>query len=89
MVELKIDNCNHCPFRDHSGVHTPGGAKPVCNHARAVDVRGINKREPYHWKHRVLRKDGKIPEWCPIKLINEGVVIIPMHIRLKREEDFQ
>ncbi len=75
MVELKIESCNHCPFRDHSGAFTSGGAKPICDHEKVLKVRGVGKKDYYHWRHRILKENGKIPGWCPIKLINEGKLV--------------
>ncbi len=72
MVELKIKDCHECPFEGSSGAFTYTGAKPVCDHGLATQIRGVGKKDPYHWHHRILKENGKIPEWCPIKLINEG-----------------
>lgn len=65
-VFIKIDDCNECPHWDHSGSYTRSGAQPICNHEEATK-RGLGKRDPYHWRHRILREDGKIPSWCPLK----------------------
>lgn len=83
-MEIKINktikNCEECRHIDHSGGFTPGGAKPVCDHPKAVDMAGTGK-DKYHWKHRVIpykrvmldelrsvrRPKNSIPEWCPLK----------------------
>jgi len=37
-MKIEIDvRCATCHHRDHSGVFTPGGAKPICGHPDAVE----------------------------------------------------
>lgn len=72
-IEINIEKCNDCFHLDHSGAFTPGGSKPICGHNEACGtVRAkTHKSEPYHWIHRVVRRDKtsklQIPEWCPLK----------------------
>lgn len=77
MVSINIQTCEDCPYVDHSGAFTPGGAQDICD---APDVIAAVKREHpllkgnevFNWKYRVIRnkrKDGSlmIPKWCPLR----------------------
>ena len=81
-VFIEITNCDACPYGDHSGSFTPGGAKPICGHSDASDKATENKEinflvedlivgdkikaGKHHWIHRVI-KDNEIPTWCPLR----------------------
>jgi hypothetical protein len=77
-ITVVINTCKDCRHRTHSGSFTPGGAKPVCGHDRAIPSRrsmgdrpgyefGMKASDRHHWKLRVLNSDLSIPNWCPIK----------------------
>ena len=66
-VTVVLKSCEDCHYKEHSGAFTPGGAKPVCGHSDAVDIRGKGKEDPFSWRHRVLKSNLRIPSWCPLK----------------------
>lgn len=73
-VTIKINTCKECPHVGHSGAFTPGGAKTTCDAPDVVTSvgcynlsKGIELREVYHWKHRVIR--NRIPIWCPLRKV--------------------
>ena len=41
-VVIKIETCNDCMHKNHTGAFTPGGAKPCCNHPHTVEMRGAD-----------------------------------------------
>lgn len=96
-VSIKIETCEDCPYVSHSGVFTPGGAKPTCDGVGAVEAvtcyklsEGKELKDPYHWKHRVIRnkrKDGSlmIPTWCPLKEIMYGEQIVRRMMAIMEE----
>ena len=80
-VSIIINNCSDCPYVDHSGSFTPGGAKQICGHSDAAERATKNKEVDFlvddvygekvkagihHWIHRVIINDN-IPDWCPLK----------------------
>jgi hypothetical protein len=75
MVDITCRNCKH---RDHSGMFTKGGAKPICSHPEATALvmkyreRSGKKppRDKYNWSHRRLNMKG-LPQWCPLKNCKE------------------
>lgn len=70
-IIVTINSCKDCRHLDHSGAFTPGGAKSICGHNKAVDTmtkesKFINEEDRHHWRHRQI--DIKtIPENCPLK----------------------
>lgn len=77
-VSLLISTCGDCPFVDHSGAFTPGGARDICSHKKAVDSfaagvegmeesRGQQIPSRYHWRYRVVDRSTAPPEKCPIR----------------------
>lgn len=68
-VSLRIATCGDCPFVDHSGAFTPGGAKSICGHVDAYKTFGRNKKgqERYEWRHRMVNRSGSPPELCPLR----------------------
>ena len=67
-ITVIIENCKDCRHKDHSGAFTVGGAKAICGHSGAVEIQvDKGRKDPYHWKHRVLNDDYSIPNWCPMK----------------------
>ena len=62
MEEVReIENCPSCPYRDHTGAFTPGGAKPVCGHQKTIDAKG------YSCFDRVIPEPSTAtPAWCPL-----------------------
>jgi hypothetical protein len=72
VKQIIIKNCPECPFLDHTGGFTFGGAKPCCNHPKTIKEKGnncFNRIIPYP-----LDQDFKIPieipEWCPLSDAN-------------------
>lgn len=68
-VTLVIPTCGQCPFVDHSGAFTPGGAQPICGHRDApstfaVDIAGD---ERFHWKYRQVNLESAPPDQCPLR----------------------
>ena len=69
---IRIKSCYDCPYYDHSGGFTPGGAQPICAHPNTIGQKG------YSWTKRVIpfevKKDSgrpinvpkEIPKWCPL-----------------------
>lgn len=62
-IKIKIKSCNDCRHLSHSGAFTPGGAKPVCDHDKAIPTKeeigskrwgGKITKDLYHWKNRVI-----------------------------------
>lgn len=70
-VFLQIPTCGRCPFVDHSGSFTPGGAKTICNHRDAVETFAANVagEDRYHWKYRQVNHDAAPPEQCPLRVL--------------------
>ena len=80
QITVIIDKCRQCRHIDHSGAFTPGGAKPVCGHDKAVELATAQKTfkkvpagkadDKYHWRHRVIKhpdNDERMPHWCPLR----------------------
>lgn len=71
-ANIKIDKCKNCPYLDHSGMFTKGGAKPVCDGPGCVDsfTRSKtfrNKDDKFHWRHRVVDPEKTPPKnKCPL-----------------------
>ncbi len=76
-VFIEIDKCDDCPYLDHSGSFTSGGAKQICGHNEASEKATRNKKFKtpaalYHWHHRRISANLKtgnliIPRWCPLR----------------------
>lgn len=68
-VALRIPTCGKCPFVDHSGAFTPGGAKPICGHRDAPDTfaASIVGDEHYHWHYRQVNPASAPPDQCPLR----------------------
>jgi recombinational DNA repair protein (RecF pathway) len=80
-VTVNLTTCRACHHSDHSGGFTIRGARVICGHSDACEVRrtreDLAKEYPeyvkdyakaswrHHWYNRVT--DGVIPEWCPLK----------------------
>jgi len=69
--KIIITSCHGCPFRDHSGGFTPGGAKPICMKTDPTRVlpftAGLDHRDV---PTRVAT--NVIPSWCPLP--KDGIV---------------
>lgn len=78
-VQLVINTCGECPYVDHSGAFTPGGAKDICQHKNAVasfaghigddapNPDNLAGGDRYHWKHRIVDRGAEPPPQCPIR----------------------
>ena len=71
-VVVTLETCFDCRSIDHSGAFTKGGVKTICNHNDAVEFFTVgktlrNKRDKYHWRHRVIKNPYKIPGLCPLR----------------------
>ena len=66
-VNIEIKKCSGCPYKDHSGQWTPGGARNICGHYKARITFGNGNS---HWEHRVLVNglNASPPEQCPLRL---------------------
>jgi hypothetical protein len=69
-VQLSIPTCGDCPFVDHSGAFTEGGAKSICGHRNALGTftEHVVGEDRYHWKHRVVDSGTAPPPQCPIRV---------------------
>ena len=73
-ITTHIQNCDECPYCDHSGAFTPGGAKPICNHPKILETKGYDwdkrvipyRREFIFNDERSILKPKRIPDWCPL-----------------------
>lgn len=74
QIIIKIERCEDCPHKDHTGGFTKGGPKPCCHHPNVVESRGhncFNRVIPYKDEYvprleREARLTIKIPDWCPL-----------------------
>jgi hypothetical protein len=70
---LRIKNCGKCPYVDHSGAFTPGGAKDICGHPEAVETftSSVDRDDPnqdkWHWRHRAVDRELPPPAECPLR----------------------
>lgn len=76
MKCLPVASCLECPYRDHSGRFTPGGAYPLCGAVKhrgrkPTDYEGVMRVLPWEPAadesgHTYRKGTGVIPEWCPL-----------------------
>lgn len=72
-VFLKIEKCSSCPFIEHSGGFTKGGAQWLCGH-KDYPKELAHKR----WYRPLLDKKNptevpkEIPKWCPLRKTEIG-----------------
>ena len=82
LITVEVNYCRQCRHVDHSGGFTKGGARTICGHSDACEVRK-SKEEftaeypmyakefdgdfKYHWYNRIIENEKKIPDWCPLK----------------------
>jgi hypothetical protein len=77
QIITNIHKCIDCPYYDHSGAFTPGGAISICQHNEApyfgtlsglVNFLDIKKKERAEivFGPRKLNDDMSIPDWCPL-----------------------
>lgn len=64
-VALTIPTCGDCPFVDHSGAFTPGGAKAICGHRNAVET--FAGDHGADWTYRQVDRDTAPPAQCPLR----------------------
>lgn len=76
VVALAIKTCGKCPFVDHSGAFTPGGAKATCGHRDAPDTFAatVEGDERYHWQHRQVDRSAAPPSQCPLRPENAAAL---------------
>lgn len=77
MAEItnKNNSCDGCPFQDHSGAFTPGGAQATCRHPDAprssdpvpAQYSKDRRYDRYHWYHRRIGTGNPSPKWCPLR----------------------
>jgi hypothetical protein len=56
MIIQKEVSCKNCRYQGHSGAFTPGGAKPICNHSKAMLAFYPGTAEEYEAKHKEWQK---------------------------------
>jgi hypothetical protein len=82
-VTVKIETCDDCRHRDHTGGFTPGGAKPCCHHPVTVafndghkvipykneypDNRNVFHKHTFNTEMKPIRIPKGIPDWCALK----------------------
>lgn len=72
VIKTVITNCYECPFEDHTGAFTEGGAQPCCSHEQVIATKGTNcfkriipfKRVGDNKSRVLIPKE--IPDWCPL-----------------------
>jgi len=80
--KIVITSCVKCPYMNHSGAFTKGGAWPVCHGPGVVNWSNVNKTLAYNdpeanekWSPPILpvhepvgrQYSGVIPDWCPLE----------------------
>lgn len=77
---ITVGNCTKCPYSDHSGRFTVGGAIPLCRgiagHGNRTESRNRDGSQHHtypdqFWSVRPMKPgtreyDGTIPDWCPL-----------------------
>lgn len=70
----EIPTCKECPYFNHTGAFTEGGAKPCCDHPDTIKLKGNNCFDrviPYDEEYNpILNRNifptKGIPKWCPL-----------------------
>lgn len=82
---LVIKNCGKCPYVDHSGAFTPGGAVDICGHPNAVETftASVDRDDPnqdkWHWKHRAVDRLAEPPAECPLRAMPKEAELDPAY----------
>lgn len=63
---ISINRCEDCPFKGHTGGFTKGGAKPCCDHAETVKLKGPNCFDRTIPHDGQTKRTKRIPKWCPL-----------------------
>lgn len=83
----EIKDCSDCPHRDHSGAFTPGGARPLCGHRDACNIKRASRKElkekyPSHHKEQ-MKENWKDWGWHWIHRVLDKTKDIPEWCPLK------
>lgn len=67
-VYLKIESCHKCPFIEHSGAFTKGGAQWMCGHKdHPKELEHKQWLRPLLDKRNPTKVPETIPGWCPLR----------------------
>ena len=58
---IRIESCNDCPDRQHTGAFSDGGARAICHNRKRLD------ETDYDTESRIIEDPKKIPAWCPLE----------------------